>query len=69
MTIKNRGRVISHIFVKQTEGSSEKILKYVNCTYGSIPRPSQKNKFMIYACTIAGRIKPIEREMYSSTIL
>ena len=32
----------SHIFVKETEGSSEKISKYVNCTYGRIFVPSQK---------------------------
>ena len=52
----------SHIFVKEPEGSSEKILKYVNCTYGRIFVPSQKQNFMIYACTIAGTIKVVERE-------
>ena len=39
----------SDIFVKETEGSSEKILKYVKCTYGRIFVPSEKNKFTIYA--------------------
>ena len=63
-TVKSHGRVTSYIFVKEREGSSEKILKYVNCTYGSIPGSSKKNKFMIYACTIAGGIKTIERERY-----
>ena len=32
----------SPIFVKEPEGSSEKILKYVKCTYGRIFVPSQK---------------------------
>ena len=32
----------SHIFVKEPEGSSKKILKYVNCTYGRIFVPSKK---------------------------
>ena len=64
-TIKSHGKVALHIFVKEREGSSEKISKYVNCTYGRIFVPSQKQNFMIYACTIAGRIKPIERERYS----
>ena len=42
MTIENHGRVTSHIFVKEPEGSSEKILKYVNYRYGRIFVPSQK---------------------------
>ena len=33
----------SHIFVKEPEGSSEKILKYVKCTYGRIFVLNQKN--------------------------
>ena len=65
-TVKSHGRVTLHIFVKEREGSSEKISKYVNCTYGRIFVPSQKQNFMIYACTIAGRIKTIERERYIS---
>ena len=47
VSIESRGRATSDIFVKEPEGSWEKILKYVNCTYGIIPGPSQKNKFMI----------------------
>ena len=69
VTLKSCGRVTSHIFVKEPEGSWEKIFKYVNCTYGRIPGPSQKNNFMIYACTITGRIKPIERERYILLLL
>ena len=34
----------SHIFEKEPEGSSKKILKYVNCTYGRIFVPSQGKK-------------------------
>ena len=30
VTLESHGRVKSHIFVKKTEGSSEKILTYVN---------------------------------------
>ena len=55
----------SHIFLKEPEGSSEKILKYVNCTYGRIFVPSQKNKFMIYACTIFPTFKLIGLERYA----
>ena len=32
----------SPIFVKEPEGSSEKILKYVKCTYITISAPNQK---------------------------
>ena len=42
VTLEKNGRVISHIFVKEPEGSSGKILKYVKCTYGRIVVPSQK---------------------------
>ena len=42
VTLKSHGRVTSHIFVKEPEGSSEKKLKYANCTYGRIFVPSQK---------------------------
>ena len=42
VALESRGRVTSHIFVKEPEGSSKKILKYVNCTYGRIFVPSQK---------------------------
>ena len=54
----------SHIFVKEPEGSSEKTLKYTKCTYGRIFIPSQKNKFMIYACAIFRTFKLIEPERY-----
>ena len=64
VTLKSRGRVTSHIFVKEPKGSSEKILKFVNCTYIRIFVPSQKNNFMIYACTIFFNFKLIERERY-----
>ena len=33
MHVKTHGRVTSHIFVKEPEGSLEKILTYLNCTY------------------------------------
>ena len=36
------GRVTSHIFVKEPEGFSEKILKYVKGAYLRISVPSQK---------------------------
>ena len=65
-TVKSHGRVTSYIFVKEREGSSEKIFKYLNCTYERIFVPSQKQNFMIYAYTIAARIKTIERERYIS---
>ena len=65
--IESRGRVTSHMFVKEPEGSLEKKLKYVNCSYGRIFIPNQKQNFMIYACTIAGRIKAIERERYANS--
>ena len=55
--LESRGSATSHI--------SQKILKYVNCTYESIAGPSQKNNFMIHACIITGRINPIERERYT----
>ena len=42
MTLKSRGRVASHIFVKKTEESSEKTLKYVNCAHVMISGPSQE---------------------------
>ena len=58
----------SHIFVKKPEGSSEKILQYVKCTYGRIFVPSQTNKFMIYACTILSTFKLIEPERYKLII-
>ena len=58
----------SHIFVKEPEGSSEKILKYVKCTYGRIFVQSQKNKFTIYACTIFPTFKLIELERYNQGI-
>ena len=54
-----------YIFVKEREGFSEKILKYVYYTYGRIFVPSQKQNFIIYACTIAVWIKSIERERYA----
>ena len=56
----------SHIFVIEPEGSSEKTLKYAKCTYGRIFVPSQKNKFMIYACSIFPTFKLIELERYFS---
>ena len=56
----------SRIFVKEPEGSSEKTLKYVKCTYVRIFVPSQKNKFMIYACTIFLTFKLIELERYGT---
>ena len=58
----------SHIFVKEPEGSSEKILKYAKCTYGGIFVPSQKNKFTIYAYTIFSTYKLIELEMYNKSL-
>ena len=48
MTLKSRDRVTSHIFVKEQEGSSQKILKYVNCTYIRIFE-SSKGKMIIYS--------------------
>ena len=33
MTFKNRLRVISKVRVREAEDTSEKIIKYVNCTY------------------------------------
>ena len=42
MTLKSHGRVTSHIFMKEPEGSSEKILKYTKCTHLRISIPSQK---------------------------
>ena len=42
VTLKSRRSVASHIFVKEPEGSSEKILKYVKCTHLRIIVPSQK---------------------------
>ena len=42
VALKGHGRVTSHISVKEPEGSSEKILKYVKCTYGRIFVPSKK---------------------------
>ena len=50
----------SHIFVKEPEGSSEKTLTYVKCTYERIFVPSQKNKFIIFLT-----FKLIELERYS----
>ena len=47
---------------KVEEGDN--ILKYVNLTYGRTFVPSQKNKFMIYACTIFPTFKLIELERY-----
>ena len=44
-TLESYGKVTSRIFVKESEGSSEKILKYANCTYGRIFVPSQKEIF------------------------
>ena len=41
-TLKSRKRVISHILVKKTRGSSEKIIKYVKCTYIRISVPIKK---------------------------
>ena len=38
----------SHIFVKEPKGSSEKILKFVKCTYGRIFVPSE-NLFSLFA--------------------
>ena len=50
---------------KVEEGDN--ILKYVNLTYGRTFVPSQKNKFMIYACTIFSTFKLIELERYLCT--
>ena len=52
----------SHIFVKEPEGSSEKILIYLKCTYGRIFVPGQKHKLTIYVCTIFPTFKLIEME-------
>ena len=51
-------------FEVEREISSDFPSIYVNCIDGRIPGPSQKNNLMIYACTIDGRIKPIEMERY-----
>ena len=69
VTLKSRRRVTSHIFVKEPEGSSEKILKYVNCTYGRVFVPSQKHNFMICGCTIFPTFKLIETERYTPNCL
>ena len=44
-TLKSSGRVTLHIFVKEPEGSSEKILKYVKYTYIRISVSSQNKWF------------------------
>ena len=51
MHVKTHGRVTSHIFVKEPEGSSEKILKYLNYTYVRIsgPRPGTIFSSFTYA--------------------
>ena len=69
VTLESYGKVTSRIFVKESEGSSEKILKYVKCTYGRISVPRPKNKFTIYACTIFVTFKLIELERYSSNTI
>ena len=60
VTLKSRGRVTSYIFVKESEGSSEKILKYAKCKYLSIFFLSQKK--MICVSTILPTFKLIEKE-------
>ena len=45
VTLKSRGRVASHMFVKEPEGSSEKILKYVKRTLLRIFVPNPKKQF------------------------
>ena len=50
--------------VNETEGSSEKILNYVKCTYGRIFVPSQNLFFIICACTIFPTLKLIVLERY-----
>ena len=46
VTLKSFGRVTSYIFMKEPIGSSEKILKYVNCTYTSIFVPIEEKMIM-----------------------
>ena len=43
VTRKSFGRVTSYIFMKEPIGASEKILKYVNCTY-------DKNDYVFNIC-------------------
>ena len=54
----------SHIFVKEPEGSSEKILMYVKCTYGRIFVLSQIFFLIICACTIFATFKLIKLERF-----
>ena len=70
VTLKSHGcEMTSHIFVKEPEGTSKKILKYVNCTYGRIFVTSQEKKLMIQVCTIFHTFKLIELERYNISIL
>ena len=63
ITLKSCGRVTSDIFVKESEGSSEKILKYVECKYLSIFFLSQKkHDLRIYNFAT---FKVIETERYT----
>ena len=64
VTLNSRGRVVSHIFVKEPEESLEKILKYVKYIYILISVPNQKHNFIIYECTIFPTFKLIETERY-----